>query len=221
MMYDTDDIEVLDYEEDTPVTNIKPKKKNYILVIFLLVFVVISVLIIKYFFDDFSSKNYDFKGIEYKIVDFNADNYIFKTLKYPAIFDSIIMQDIVNNKEVNYSSSIEDGKVIINNGTNSYKIKTINNAKKLIIGMLQDTREYSTIFVLTNNGILYSISLYDNKLNMVYDVEKLEQNIKLYKLDEPINDIALGNYEDKNNLSSNLSLLITNNNGKKYILKRP
>ena len=186
--------------------------------------VLIVALCIKYISTNFSSEKQTAKNnndsIEYKIVDYNNNDYEYKLLKTTSVIDNITLIDKDSNKEIQYAFKIYNGKVIVNNGKKEYEIKTIKNAERLTITTSSNVAEYSSVFVITSDGKVYSISLYDNKYNLIKDNKKFEKTISSYKINSKIIDMSFGAYTSKEHLDEINIILLTDDKGKQYVLTK-
>ena len=163
-------------------------------------------------------------GFKYALIEFNNDIYEFKVMKNSQTSDSITSYDINDDKEIKYNYEINDGNVVITNVTdnNTYTIKSIMNAKELIAADMGQSPEVDGLFVLTNDGKVYSISLYntastDGIYKLIRNCSDFENTIQSY--DVSATSISQGSYYPKNTAGGEGAILITNSNNKQYVIK--
>jgi hypothetical protein len=229
-IFDEPQKEVTSQEEkiDNHVTNSDDKKANnrrltlFLITMLLLLVAMISVRYI--FFDDGQESQYQSNvvsgPITYKVFDFNSNEYIYKMVENAAIIDTVNLKDTDTEKNIVYEFRISEGKVIVSNGEEEYKINKISNASRLLITNLGGVLEYTSAFVLTSNGKVYSISLYDNKYNLITDCSGFEKTTTKYDVKEKIGAISTGVYKAKDDSTIENVVLLTAVDSKQYVLKK-
>lgn len=159
-------------------------------------------------------------SIKYKLVDYNSNEYDYKLLKTTSVLDNITLTDKDNNKEIQYAFKIYNGKVVVYNGKNEYTIKSIKKAERLLVATMRNIIEHSSVFVITSDGNVYSVSLFDNKYNLIKDYKNFEKTITSYKFNSRITDMSFGVYKSKEEIDENNIVLLTDDNGKQYVLTK-
>ena len=96
------------------------------------------------------------------------------------------------------------------------------NAKELIAADMGQSPEVDGLFVLTNDGKVYSISLYntastDGIYKLIRNCSDFENTIQSY--DVSATSISQGSYYPKNTAGGEGAILITNSNNKQYVIK--
>ena len=76
------------------------------------------------------------------------------------------------------------------------------------------------MFVITSDGNVYSVSLFDNKYNLIKDYKNFEKTITSYKFNSRITDMSFGVYKSKEEIDENNIVLLTDDNGKQYVLTK-
>ncbi len=207
-------------------SRIETKKSTNKLKIFIIALVTIMIIMvgIRYLFFngeiDSNNSNSISGSIKYKMEEFNNNYYTFKLINNSSIINTINLIDKDTNKKIVYEFRINKGKVIVSNGNEEYTINKISKAKKLIVTSLGGILEYSGVFILTNDGEVYSISLFDNKYNMITDCKNFEQTIEKYNFKSKVKEITYGIYKSKDESSEENVILLKTVDSKQYILKK-
>lgn len=183
-------------------------------VIFIVCGIILAFACIKFFS---SSDNY-FGNSKYYLTTYNDNEYQYKLTKQLSIFDSIIVRDIIEDKDIRYDFKITNGKVIATNNYGTYELKTIENAKKLVVTPMGNLIEFTGLFVLTKDGKFYSISLYDDKGNLITSCDELENNIKSYDFNFSIKNFEAGFYSKNDGSNTEGIILITDTEDVKHVL---
>lgn len=153
----------------------------------------------------------------YKISSYD-NNKQFKTVKQLSINDSIILRDEVENKDITYNFKIKNGKVVITNDYGFYEIDSIDNADKLVVNTMGNLLEDTGVFITTEDGDLYSISLYDDKSKLITDCEAFKDRIDKYDLSFKVKNIESGFYSNKDGSGIEGIILITDTDKYKHVL---
>lgn len=184
----------------------------------------LAMISIRYIFFDNSDNTYRSNvisgPIKYKLADYNEESYIFKILKNNSIIDTINLRDNDTNKSINYEFRIEDGRVVASDGSNEYKISKISKANRLVVANMGGILEYSGVFVVTKDGKVYSISLYDDKYNLITECEEFEKTTVKYNTKSKIKEISYGVYKLRDDSSDENVILLKTDDNKQYILKK-
>ena len=224
---DEDEVEILVYNSDnenqvesnyidTNSNNINNKNIKYIKIgIALLSIFIIVVASIGYFK---KSNNLLIENDKYELNNYDASDKEYKLLKELSIDDSIILRDVNNNEDIMYNFKISNKKVVVSTGNDSYTIEDIDKANKLIATTIGDSIEYASVFILTTDGKIYSICLYDNNSNLITNIKNLEKTIKKYELQNQIRDFSSGIFTDKNSGNTTTGIYIVDIDDKQYIL---
>lgn len=183
-------------------------------VIFIVCGVILALGCIKFFSD--SDKYYG--NSKYYLTTYDENESQYKPAKQLSIYDSIIIRDIIEDKDIRYDFKITNGKVTANNSYGMYELKTIENAKKLVVTPMGNLTEYTGVFILTKDGKFYSISLYDDKGNLITSCDELEKNIKTYDFSFAVKDLEAGFYGRKDGSGTEGIILITDTNDGKHVL---
>ena len=80
--------------------------------------------------------------------------------------------------------------------------------------------EYSGVFVVTKDGKVYSISLYDDKYNLITECEEFEKTTVKYNTKSKIKEISYGVYKLRDDSSDENVILLKTDDNKQYILKK-
>ena len=228
IIFDEPQKEIESQEEkiDNHVTNSKDKK-NHKLTLFLIttLLLLVAMISVRYiFFNDEQETQYQSNvvsgPIKYKVLDFNSNEYTYKMVDNAAVIDTVNLKDKDNDKNIVYEFRISDGSVIVSNGKEEYKISKISHATRLIITNMGGVLEYTAAFVLTSEGEVYSISLYDNKYNLITDCSGFEKTVIKYDIKERIGAISTGVYKAKDESSEENIVLLKAVDSKQYILKK-
>ena len=164
------------------------------------------------------SNNILMENDKYEINNYNTSDQEYKLLKELSIDDSIILRDVNNNEDIIYNFKISNKKVVISTGKDSYTIEDINKASKLIATTIGDSVEHTGVFILTADGKIYSICLYDNNSNLITNIKDLDKTVKKYELQNQIRDLSSGIFTDKNNGNTNSGIYMIDIDNKEYIL---
>lgn len=183
--------------------------KLCVVVVFILITIIISI--------GYFSKNKGTNSKKYYLDSYNEKKYEFKTIKVLSVYDSIIIRDSINNKDIRYDFRIEKGKVIVSCNNNEYVIKNIKKAKGLIVTPIGNLSEFSGTFILTTDGKLYSINLYDDS-KLIVNIEDLDDSVKKQDLNFIVKNFEAGFYSEKGSTSGESILMIMDTNDGKHIL---
>ena len=219
------EVEVLEYEKSNLEENNvsinnkkKDKDKDYKFIkmgIILLSIFIIIIASIGYFK---KSDNVLYKNSKYIVSDFNTSTHEYKLLKSSSIDDSIILRNVTDNSDVQYTFQIYNNKVQIISGDAKYTIKKIENANRLVVTLVGSSNENTGAFILTTDGKVYSINLYDRGSNLITNIGELEDSINEYKFDSQIRDISSGVYTEKISGFNEMGIRAIDVNNKKYML---
>ena len=159
-------------------------------------------------------------GVKYSISGFDTSRYEFNTMKNTSTLDSIVTYDVYSSTDVTYTFEINNGSVNVSNSlTNSqYTIKSIKNAKQLIVADIGQSPEYTAAFIITTDGKLYSISLFSSSFRLITDCSQFENTVESYSFDSEIMSISFGSYKSSGSSGGEGAILITDNNSKQYVL---
>lgn len=162
------------------------------------------------------NSGYTFK---YSLNDFDSEIYKFKIMTNASTSASIETYGIRINKKVTYTYEIVDGNVtVINDYVNEkYTIRGIINAKELIAADMGQSPEKDGLFVLTNDGKVFSVKLYGDN-GLITDCSQFENVIQTYDFDSSAVSISHGSYFVKNTSGGEGAILVTDSNNKQYVI---
>lgn len=159
------------------------------------------------------------KPTVYYTNSFNSEKYDFNVMKNLTTSDTITEHDLSQEgKEITYTFTIENKKVVVSNSYGSkYTITSINNAKQLLVTTMGQSAK-SGAFVVTEDNKLYSIGLYGNNQTdqVITDCKELENVVK--EEISNVKTISSGSLAEKNTTGGEGAVLIETNDNKKYVL---
>ena len=200
----------------------KKKEQNFafdnIKIIKAIIFIVCVVILVFGCIKFFSNSDKYYGNSKYYLTTYDDSENQYKTAKKLSIYDSIIVRNIIEDKDIRYDFKISNGRVIANNSYGMYELKTIENAKKLVVTPMGNLNEFTGVFVLTKDGKFYSISLYDDKANLITSCDELENSVKTYDFSFVVKNFEAGFYGRKDGSGTEGIILITDTNDQKHVL---
>lgn len=193
-----------DYSKDTKTLKI------FVLVI---CFIIVVFGCIKFF----GSGNSSTTSKRYEIISYDNDK-VYKTVKELSINDSIIIRDASENKDITYNFKVTNGKVGITNDYCFYQLEGIKKADKLLVNTMGNLLEDTGVFIITNDGKLYSISLFDDKDKLITDCTSFEDKIDKYDLSFKVKNIESGFYSNKDGSGMEGIILVTDTDDDNHVL---
>lgn len=207
--------DIVEKEEKTVKKDSDYSKDTKTLKIFVLVicFIIVVFGCIKIF----GSGNSSTTSKRYEIISYDNDK-VYKTVKELSINDSIIIRDASENKDITYNFKVTNGKVGITNDYCFYQLEGIKKADKLLVNTMGNLLEDTGVFIITNDGKLYSISLFDDKDKLITDCTSFEDKIDKYDLSFKVKNIESGFYSNKDGSGMEGIILVTDTDDDNHVL---
>lgn len=209
-----DDMKKIEIDKKKEKKSIFNNTKIVKCIIFIVCGIILAFACLKFFGGSDNYSGYS----KYYLAVYDDEEYLYSLTKQLSVFDSIIVRDVVNDKDIRYDFKISNGKVIAGNSNGTYELKNIENAKKLVVTPMGNLSEFTGLFILTKNGKLYSVSLYDNKGKLITSCDKLDDSIKSYDFSFSIKNFDAGFYSKNDGTATEGIILITDINNKKHVL---